>query len=105
MSYECYIILIDGVMSCPFLTIVPALSHFYFYPLSVWYSISQVGPMCESSPGSSGSERSKTGDSRFVLVYFWSECVCKYHLFQALFSQALASNEPCRPADSLMWLI
>uniref|UniRef100_A0A8D3AZI7 PHD finger protein 24 n=2 Tax=Scophthalmus maximus TaxID=52904 RepID=A0A8D3AZI7_SCOMX len=68
-------------------------------------SISQVGPMCESSPGSSGSERSKTGDSRFVLVYFWSECVCKYHLFQALFSQALASNEPCRPADSLMWLI
>ncbi|XP_060936374.1 PHD finger protein 24 [Limanda limanda] len=29
-------------------------------------SISQVGPMCESSPGSSGSERSKTGDSRPV---------------------------------------
>ncbi|XP_034997720.1 PHD finger protein 24 isoform X1 [Hippoglossus stenolepis] len=28
--------------------------------------ISQVGPMCESSPGSSGSERSKTGDSRPV---------------------------------------
>ncbi|XP_058473500.1 PHD finger protein 24 isoform X2 [Solea solea] len=29
-------------------------------------SISQVGPICESSPGSSGSEKSKTGDSRPV---------------------------------------
>ncbi|KAG7499755.1 hypothetical protein JOB18_048379 [Solea senegalensis] len=28
--------------------------------------ISQVGPICESSPGSSGSEKSKTGDSRPV---------------------------------------
>lgn len=29
-------------------------------------SISQVGPICESSPGSSGSDRSKAGDNRFV---------------------------------------
>lgn len=31
------------------------------------YSISHVGPICESSPTSSGSEQSKTDESRFVL--------------------------------------
>ncbi|TNN78960.1 PHD finger protein 24 [Liparis tanakae] len=43
---------------------VSLLSHGYFSVL--WCSISHVGPMSENSPASSGSDRSKTDDSRSV---------------------------------------
>lgn len=89
-------------MPCPFIVVAYYLTCTF---LSFGYSISHVGPMCESSPASSGSERSKTDDSRFVLLYFWVsvwggwEIVrntrqprIEYQFDEALLSQALASN-------------
>lgn len=85
------------------------------YSLSFEHSISQVGPICESSPGSSDSER--TGENRFVLLLYGIFSVCKkgvggftlyyhcskYQLSEVVFFQDLTSNKHYRLVDSLKW--